>query len=163
MANWTSNRLYAEGSPEQISEFLETVKGKNGVLDFNAVIPRPELLSHTACGGARNIGPGGLGDSLNCAIFSAPRSRMLAICRDEADVCGHRLPHNPTGSGSVPEGLMYLKECEELLAAPPCRQGTCSWAGASLCSMSCVRAVFLPACTVRPFVPVWLPVIARKR
>jgi hypothetical protein len=54
MPNWTSNRLYAEGSPEQISEFLETVKGKNGVLDFNAIIPAPELLSHTASG-ARNV------------------------------------------------------------------------------------------------------------
>jgi hypothetical protein len=52
--NWTSNRLYAEGSPEQISDFLQTVKGKNGVLDFDAVIPAPELLSHTASG-ARNI------------------------------------------------------------------------------------------------------------
>jgi hypothetical protein len=50
MPNWTSNRIYAEGSPEQISEFLDKIKGDNGVLDFNRIIPMPELLKNTGSG-----------------------------------------------------------------------------------------------------------------
>lgn len=50
MPNWTSNTIYAEGSPEQISEFLEKIRGENGVLDFNTVIPMPELLKNTGSG-----------------------------------------------------------------------------------------------------------------
>ena len=50
MPNWTSNRLRAEGSPQQVSEFLEKIKGENGILDFNSIIPMPELLKHTASG-----------------------------------------------------------------------------------------------------------------
>ncbi len=51
MPNWTSNSIYAEGSPEQISEFLEKIRGENGILDFNSIIPMPKLLRHTASGG----------------------------------------------------------------------------------------------------------------
>ena len=50
MPNWTSNSIYAEGSPEQISEFLDKIKGDNGVLDFNSIIPMPEILRHTGSG-----------------------------------------------------------------------------------------------------------------
>jgi hypothetical protein len=50
MPNWTSNSIYAEGSSEQINEFLETIRGENGVLDFNSIIPMPELLKNTGSG-----------------------------------------------------------------------------------------------------------------
>jgi hypothetical protein len=55
MPNWTSNMIYAEGSPEQISEFLEKIRGARGVLDFDSIIPMPELLKHTGSG-ARAFG-----------------------------------------------------------------------------------------------------------
>jgi hypothetical protein len=51
MPNWTTNRIHAEGSPAQISEFLEAIRGENGVLDFHRIIPMPELLKRTASGG----------------------------------------------------------------------------------------------------------------
>jgi hypothetical protein len=50
MPNWTTNRIYAEGSTEQISDFLDKIRGDNGVLDFNRIIPMPELLRHTGSG-----------------------------------------------------------------------------------------------------------------
>ena len=51
MPNWTSNRIFAEGSPEQVSEFIKKIKGENGPLDFNSIIPMPELLRNTGSGG----------------------------------------------------------------------------------------------------------------
>jgi hypothetical protein len=51
MPNWTSNRIFAEGSPEQISEFLNKIKGEDGVVDFNSIIPMPEMLRRTGSGG----------------------------------------------------------------------------------------------------------------
>lgn len=50
MPNWTSNTIYAEGSPEQINDFLEKIRGENGALDFNSIIPMPELLKNTGSG-----------------------------------------------------------------------------------------------------------------
>jgi hypothetical protein len=39
-----------------------------------------------------------MGDSLNCAIYFAKRSRMLAICRDEIDACCRAFPAtSPSG------------------------------------------------------------------
>lgn len=50
MPNWTSNEIRAEGSPEQVSDFLEKIKGENGVIDFNSIIPMPEILRNTGSG-----------------------------------------------------------------------------------------------------------------
>lgn len=50
MPNWTSNSIYAEGSPQQISEFLEAIRGEDSVIDFNRIIPMPEILKNTASG-----------------------------------------------------------------------------------------------------------------
>lgn len=50
MPNWTSNSIYAEGSPEQVSDFLEALKGENGIIDFNRITPMPEILKSTGSG-----------------------------------------------------------------------------------------------------------------
>jgi hypothetical protein len=51
MPNWTANTIRAEGSARDIRAFLETVKSKNEIFDFNRLIPMPKLLEHTASGG----------------------------------------------------------------------------------------------------------------
>lgn len=50
MPNWTSNRVYIEGEPTDIREFLEAVKWQDELFDFNRIIPRPEILNHTGSG-----------------------------------------------------------------------------------------------------------------
>lgn len=52
MPNWTSNTIRLEGDPDQIREVLERVRGPTPeqALDFNRIIPMPQLLRHTAKG-----------------------------------------------------------------------------------------------------------------
>ncbi len=50
MPNWTSNRIYVEGEPADIRAFLETIKWEDKVLDFNRLIPMPDLLKRTVSG-----------------------------------------------------------------------------------------------------------------
>jgi hypothetical protein len=50
MPNWTSNRLYIEGNPSDIREFLDAIRSQDQLFDFNRIIPMPELLRETATG-----------------------------------------------------------------------------------------------------------------
>lgn len=50
MPNWTSNRIYAEGDEIDLRAFLEAVKWQDTILDFNRIIPMPEILKHTGSG-----------------------------------------------------------------------------------------------------------------
>jgi Ferredoxin-like domain in Api92-like protein len=50
MPNWTSNKIEVEGPADQLRVFLDAIKGENGVLDFNSLIPMPSLLRHTNSG-----------------------------------------------------------------------------------------------------------------
>jgi hypothetical protein len=50
MPNWTSNRIYAEGTQADLHAFLEAVKWEDELFDFNRIIPMPELLRHTGSG-----------------------------------------------------------------------------------------------------------------
>ena len=45
MPNHIMNRLRLEGDQKRIDELLKSVKGKDSVLDFNRIIPMPELLN----------------------------------------------------------------------------------------------------------------------
>lgn len=44
MPNWSTNIIRAEGTAADLREFLERVRGPDGVLDFNMIIPLPERL-----------------------------------------------------------------------------------------------------------------------
>lgn len=44
MPNWTSNQLIAQGDKAKVTAFLEAIKGENGVIDFNAILPMPPIL-----------------------------------------------------------------------------------------------------------------------
>ena len=50
MPNWTSNYIEAEGDPSDIRAFLEAIKGADTVLDFNRIVPMPELVKRTGSG-----------------------------------------------------------------------------------------------------------------
>lgn len=52
MPNWTYNTIRVDGTPRRIKAFLKSVKGENGVFDFNRLIPMPEFLEHTRSGRA---------------------------------------------------------------------------------------------------------------
>lgn len=45
MPNHVMNRLRMEGDQQRINELLESVKGKDSVLDFDKIIPMPESLN----------------------------------------------------------------------------------------------------------------------
>jgi hypothetical protein len=51
MPNWTTNQLIIEGDKDKIRELLDFIKGENGVIDFNKIIPMLEILKNTASGG----------------------------------------------------------------------------------------------------------------
>lgn len=51
MPNWTSNHIFAEGAEADLRAFLEAIKWQDQLFDFNRIIPMPEILKHTACGG----------------------------------------------------------------------------------------------------------------
>lgn len=44
MPNWVRNRLTIDGVQEEINAFLDAVKGENGVIDFDKIIPMPPTL-----------------------------------------------------------------------------------------------------------------------
>jgi hypothetical protein len=50
MPNWTANRIYIEGEPNDLREFLAAVRSEERVFDFNRIIPMPELLRRTSTG-----------------------------------------------------------------------------------------------------------------
>lgn len=54
MANWIHNKITNETEDNSLLEKIEEeLKGDNGILDFNKVIPMPETLTNThrqACG-----------------------------------------------------------------------------------------------------------------
>lgn len=50
MPNWTSNQLIIEGDKNQMKAVLDFIKGENGVIDFNKIIPMPEILRNTVSG-----------------------------------------------------------------------------------------------------------------
>ncbi len=50
MPNWTANRIQAEGKTADLRELIETIKGPDSCLDFNKIIPMPEILRHTGEG-----------------------------------------------------------------------------------------------------------------
>lgn len=53
MPNHITTHLHIEGTQEQIAEVLEYIKGENGLIDFNKIIPMPKPL---------NIESGSLGE-----------------------------------------------------------------------------------------------------
>ena len=50
MPNWTSNSIRIAGVEADLRAFLEAVKSQGQILDFNRLIPMPELLKHSARG-----------------------------------------------------------------------------------------------------------------
>ena len=50
MPNWTSNKIRAKGTANEFDQFLDSVSGPDQPLDFNRIIPMPELLRHTGVG-----------------------------------------------------------------------------------------------------------------
>lgn len=44
MPNHITTHLHIEGTQEQIAEVLEYIKGENGLIDFNKIIPMPKPL-----------------------------------------------------------------------------------------------------------------------
>ena len=51
MPNWTTNQLIIEGTNDQIKELLSFIKGADEVIDFNKIVPMPEILKNAASGG----------------------------------------------------------------------------------------------------------------
>lgn len=51
MPNWTANTIRAKGTERDLRTFLESVKWQDQLFDFNRIIPMPEILKHTGCGG----------------------------------------------------------------------------------------------------------------
>ena len=50
MPNWTTNQLIIEGDKDQVKALLSFIKGDDEVIDFNKIIPMPEILKNTASG-----------------------------------------------------------------------------------------------------------------
>jgi hypothetical protein len=50
MPNWTSNIIRIEGHERDLAFFLDCTRGPEAVLDFNRIIPMPDILRHTAGG-----------------------------------------------------------------------------------------------------------------
>lgn len=50
MPNWTYNHLEVSGEKKHLDYFLARVKGENDVIDFNAIIPMPEIIKNTGSG-----------------------------------------------------------------------------------------------------------------
>lgn len=50
MPNHITTHLHIEGTQEQIAEVLEYIKGENGLIDFNKIIPMPKPLDITSGG-----------------------------------------------------------------------------------------------------------------
>jgi hypothetical protein len=50
MPNWISNRLVGKGSSERIRNFLQVIKGKKQPVDFERIIPSPEIIRHARKG-----------------------------------------------------------------------------------------------------------------
>lgn len=50
MPNWITNRLTIQGDPSKVSEVAHSIKAHNYPVDFNKIIPRPEILNNTATG-----------------------------------------------------------------------------------------------------------------
>jgi Ferredoxin-like domain in Api92-like protein len=46
MPNWIINRLLTKGDPQPIRNFLEVIKSEVQLLDFERIIPSPEILRH---------------------------------------------------------------------------------------------------------------------
>ena len=96
MPNWTSNRIYVDGDPADIREFLEAVKWEDQLYDFNRIIPRPEILNHTGSG-HREIG-GKKVESwyiLKHAKYEPPQEKEIVRLftpeeEAELEVIGHR-------------------------------------------------------------------------
>jgi hypothetical protein len=59
MPNWVTNEINIHGEHAKVELFMERLKGVNeddtdcSVLDFNQLIPMPDLLKHTASGGRK--------------------------------------------------------------------------------------------------------------
>lgn len=42
MPNWTANSITLRGDKQKLAIFKKKVKGKNGAIDFNRIVPMPE-------------------------------------------------------------------------------------------------------------------------
>jgi hypothetical protein len=50
MPNWTTNQLLLTGDKDRIKELLDFIKGDDEVIDFNNIIPMPDILKNTTSG-----------------------------------------------------------------------------------------------------------------
>jgi hypothetical protein len=50
MPNWTANIIRAEGAASDIQGFLKAIRGPEQILDFDRLVPMPEILRHTISG-----------------------------------------------------------------------------------------------------------------
>jgi Ferredoxin-like domain in Api92-like protein len=50
MPNWTSNQLIIEGDTAKVKEAAEFIKSADSVIDFDKIIPMPEILRNTGSG-----------------------------------------------------------------------------------------------------------------
>lgn len=47
MPNWTYTTIEFEGTPEDVEQIFNTIKGENGIIDFDKIIPAPECIKNT--------------------------------------------------------------------------------------------------------------------
>ena len=47
MPNWVTNKLVITGKAERITEIVNSLKGENGTIDFNSIVPMPAELKGT--------------------------------------------------------------------------------------------------------------------
>src|SRR6266478_2235736 len=82
MPNWTSNYIHAEGDPSDIRAFLDAIKADDTVLDFNRIIPMPELLKHTGSGqctiDSKTVSSWYLIDDKHSRLFTPEEEEQLA-------------------------------------------------------------------------------------
>lgn len=56
MPNWVTNRIVLYGTEQKdINEVIDFLKGDNGDMDFNKIIPMPEELRSTSCGSVEDL------------------------------------------------------------------------------------------------------------
>ena len=47
MPNWTYTTIEFEGASEDVENLFSTIAGKNGIIDFNKIIPQPKCIKNT--------------------------------------------------------------------------------------------------------------------
>lgn len=56
MPNWCENELTIKGDATTVEQCLASIKGENGILDFDSIVPTPECLKNTESGSLETYG-----------------------------------------------------------------------------------------------------------